>query len=184
VFEQGMMGAMATKITLDDETAAVLARFNDGLERTKEHDRRVKVVAKAERAKDEAAKKVKSLEGGDASSEDRAEAQELYRTAAEQWQTMKSRLDAGEDPTPPPDETNEPDTADDADSDAAPAESDNTEAATDTEPAEDAKDGSTEAEASEETQASDEAEDDTKDETGDDEAAAESDEATENSEKE
>ncbi|MCH7790260.1 MAG: c-type cytochrome [Acidobacteria bacterium] len=86
---------MATKIRLDDETAAVLARFNEGLERTKEQDRRVKTVAKAERFKDEAAKKVKSLESGDGSGENRSEAQEQYRIAAEQWQTMKTRLDAG-----------------------------------------------------------------------------------------
>ena len=92
------MVAMATKIRLDDETAAVLARFNEGLERTKEQDRRVKTVAKAERFKDEAAKKVKSLESGDGSGENRSEAQEQYRIAAEQWQTMKTRLDAGEDP--------------------------------------------------------------------------------------
>ncbi len=45
------MVAMATKIRLDDETAAVLARFNEGLERTKEQDRRVKTVAKAERSR-------------------------------------------------------------------------------------------------------------------------------------
>ncbi len=94
---------MATKIILDDETAAVLARFNEGLERTKEHNRRARVVAKAERAKEEAAKTVKRLDGdSDASPEDRSEAQEAYRAAVEHWQTAKERFDAGEDPTPPP----------------------------------------------------------------------------------
>ena len=53
---------VSTEIPVDDETRAALLLFNERLEETAAADRAAKRVAKAERAKDEAAARVRKMQ--------------------------------------------------------------------------------------------------------------------------
>ncbi len=119
---------MADNINLDTETLAVLARFNDGLERIDAADRRERAVKNAEKAKDEAATKLRAVEAdGKASAETKTSAQEAYRAAVDSWQDIKRRADAGEDIGPTavsagaePDDADEPEAPGDDTADSTP----------------------------------------------------------------
>lgn len=82
---------------LDDETTAALTLFNEYVEADRERTQREKRIKKAERAKDDAAAKVKKLtERG--SAEEKAEAEQAYREAADRWKKLRD----GEDPDEAP----------------------------------------------------------------------------------
>ena len=82
-----------TAPALDDETTAALTLFNEYVAADRERNQREKKIAKAERAKDEAAAVMKKLnERG--SAEEKAEAETAYRDAADRWKKLRD----GEDP--------------------------------------------------------------------------------------
>jgi len=75
--------AVSTEIQVDDETRAALLLFNERVEATAAQERGAKRVAKAERAKDEAAAVVRKLrDNPDATAEQKAEAEAAYKEAA------------------------------------------------------------------------------------------------------
>ncbi|MGI9607132.1 MAG: hypothetical protein ACR2P0_13425 [Acidimicrobiales bacterium] len=86
---------MSTEIPVDDETRAALLLFNERVEASASKERAAKRLAKAERAKDEAAARVRSLENdSSATAEAKAEAQELYKAALDNLQTVTENPDA------------------------------------------------------------------------------------------
>ena len=92
----GQTVAMAetdTAPALDDETTAALTLFNEYVDADRERTRREKRVKKAERAKDEAAARVKKL-GERGSAEEKAAAEAAYREASEAWKRIRD----GEEP--------------------------------------------------------------------------------------
>lgn len=118
--------AVSTEIQVDDETRAALLLFNERVEAKAANERGAKRVAKAERAKDEAATLVRKLgENPDASAEDKAAAESAYKTALEEYNTIKADPLAGETPKKPAAEPAE----------AAPAEAELAETSADDEPA-------------------------------------------------
>jgi small subunit ribosomal protein S16 len=82
-----------TAPALDDETTAALTLFNEYVEADRERTQREKKIKKAERTKDDAAAALKKLSDR-ASAEDKAEAEEAYRVAADRWKKLRG----GEDP--------------------------------------------------------------------------------------
>ena len=81
---------VSTEIPVDDETRAALLLFNERIEQSAADDRAAKRVAKAERAKDEAAATVRKLGGStSASPEDKAEAEEAYKAAVASYNEIK-----------------------------------------------------------------------------------------------
>jgi hypothetical protein len=82
-----------TAPALDDETTAALTLFNEYVEADRERTQREKKIKKAERTKDDAAAALKKLNDG-ASAEDKAQAEEAYRDAADRWKKLRG----GEDP--------------------------------------------------------------------------------------
>lgn len=74
---------------LDDETAAALTRFNAYVEADRERRRHEQALAKAERVKDEAAAAVRNLNSGQASADERAEAETAYREAADALKRLR-----------------------------------------------------------------------------------------------
>ena len=94
---------VTTEIQLDDETRAALLLFNERLEQTAAEERVAKRIAKAERAKDEAAGLVRKL-GSDnsATAEQKSEAEAAYKAAVEDLARVK------ENPDPPPEAVDEP----------------------------------------------------------------------------
>ena len=83
---------------LDDETAAALTRFNAYVEADRERQQREKALAKAERAKDEAAAAVRNLDSSRASAEEKAAAEAAYREAADALKRLRDGT--GEDQPP------------------------------------------------------------------------------------
>lgn len=82
---------VSTEIPVDDETRAALLLFNERLEAAAADERATKRVAKAERAKDEAAAKVRKLESDSrASAEEKAEANEAYKLAVSDFNDLKA----------------------------------------------------------------------------------------------
>ena len=94
-----------TAPALDDETSAALTLFNEYVDADRERTRREKRIKKAERAKDEAAARVKKLSSG-GSAEERAEAEAAYREASEAWKRIRDWVEP------------EPETGYDAETDA------------------------------------------------------------------
>ena len=73
---------VSTEIQVDDETRAALLLFNERVEANAAKERGTKRVAKAQRAKDEAAAVVRKLaENPGASAEEKAEAETAYKAA-------------------------------------------------------------------------------------------------------
>jgi hypothetical protein len=82
--------AVSTEIQVDDETRAALLLFNERVEATAAQERGAKRVAKAERAKDEAAAVVRKLnENPDASAEAKSEAEAVYKAALDSYNSIK-----------------------------------------------------------------------------------------------
>ena len=92
---------VSTEIQVDDETRAALLLFNERVEATAANERGAKRVAKAERAKDEAAAVVRKLAETDASAEAKAEAETAYKEAVASYNTLKDDPLAGEEPRKP-----------------------------------------------------------------------------------
>ena len=80
---------VSTEIQVDNETRAALLLFNERVEATAADARAAKRVAKAERAKDDAAGVVRKLaDDSSASPEAKAEAEEAYKAAVEELQVI------------------------------------------------------------------------------------------------
>ena len=93
--------AVSTEIQVDDETRAALLLFNERVEATAAQERGAKRVAKAERAKDEAAAVVRKLgDNPDATAEQKAEAEAAYKEAVAAFQTVKENPLAAAEPEP------------------------------------------------------------------------------------
>lgn len=89
--------AVSTEIQVDDETRAALLLFNERVEAAAAQERGAKRVAKAERAKDEAAAVVRKVgENPNASAEEKAEAEAAYKVAVASFNTIKDDPLAGE----------------------------------------------------------------------------------------
>ncbi|MEZ5166754.1 MAG: hypothetical protein R2695_09750 [Acidimicrobiales bacterium] len=88
---------------LDDETTAALTLFNEYLEADRARTQREKRVKKAERAKDEAAAVVKKL-ADKGSAEEKAEAEQAYRAAADRWKKLRDGEEPDDEPAPAGDE--------------------------------------------------------------------------------
>ncbi len=86
----------STKGQVDDGLAAALAQFNKGVVATRQIDREQKALAKAERRRDAAAKKVKDLMQSDAGSEEKTVAEAEYADALAEWNRL-SGTDADND---------------------------------------------------------------------------------------
>ncbi|RMH85141.1 MAG: hypothetical protein D6683_01395 [Actinomyces sp.] len=114
-----IMGAMPdSDLVLDDETTAALTLFNEYLAADRERQQRERRLAKAEKAKDEAAAALRALEKKGVTGEEKARAEAAYREALETWKILR---DGGE-PEPataaagdeaPTDESATDETADD-----------------------------------------------------------------------
>ena len=79
----------------DTGLADALAQFNKGVATSRQMDREQKAIAKAERRRDFAAKKLKDLMQNDASTDDKALAEAEYRDALAEW-TRLTNPDAAE----------------------------------------------------------------------------------------
>jgi len=79
---------VSTEIQVDDETRAALLLFNERVEAAAAHERGVKRIAKAVRAKDEAAAVVRKV--GNASKETKEEAEAAYKDAVEQLRLIEA----------------------------------------------------------------------------------------------
>tara|TARA_B100000579_G_scaffold386393_1_gene358093 strand:+ start:111 stop:494 length:384 start_codon:yes stop_codon:yes gene_type:complete len=69
----------------NDDLAAALAQFNNGVTTSRELDKQSKAINKAEKRRDMAAQKLKELMESDAEEADRAILEEEYRMAVEDW---------------------------------------------------------------------------------------------------
>ncbi len=69
----------------NDDLAAALAQFNNGVTTSRELDKQSKAINKAEKRRDTAAQKLKELMESDAEGTDRATLEEEYRMAVEDW---------------------------------------------------------------------------------------------------
>lgn len=89
--------AVSTEIQVDDETRAALLLFNERVEANAAKERGRKRIAKAERAKTEAAKKVRQLnDDPDATAEQKAEAEAAYKAASEEFVVVQANPLAAE----------------------------------------------------------------------------------------
>ena len=94
--------AVSTEIQVDDETRAALLLFNERVEASAAEERGKKKIAKAERAKDEAAKEVRRVTNSDsASAEDKAEAEAKYKEASDHYQVVLANPLADDKPKKP-----------------------------------------------------------------------------------
>ena len=83
--------AVSTEIQVDDETRAALLLFNERVEASAADERAKKRIRKAERAKDEAAARVRKLtDDPDATAEQRAEAEAAYKEASDNFQVVQA----------------------------------------------------------------------------------------------
>ncbi len=102
--------AVSTEIQVDDETRAALLLFNERVEADAANERGRKRIAKAERAKTEAAKKVRQVnDDPDATAEQKAEAEAEYKAAQDHYLVVEANPLAAEqkpikakEPAPPP----------------------------------------------------------------------------------
>ena len=82
-------------IPVDDETRAALLLFNERVEATAAEQRAAKRIGKAERAKDQAASVVRDVNNNpSATPEQKAEAEESYKAAVENYQMVRANPDA------------------------------------------------------------------------------------------
>lgn len=99
---------VSTEIQVDDETRAALLLFNERVEANAAKERGTKRVAKAQRAKDEAAAVVRKLaENAGASAEEKAEAETAYKAAVASLTETKDDPLAGEQARKPKAEAEE-----------------------------------------------------------------------------
>ena len=77
------MNEKSSQMASNDDVAAALAQFNNGVATSRELDREAKAIAKAEKRRDLAAQKLKELMENDANGPDRATLEEEYRTAVD-----------------------------------------------------------------------------------------------------
>ena len=90
---------VSTEIQVDDETRAALLLFNERVEAAAAKERGAKRLAKAERAKDEAAATVRKLgDNADASAEEKAAAEAAYKEAVASYNMIKDDPLAGDKP--------------------------------------------------------------------------------------
>ncbi len=88
---------VSTEIQVDDETRAALLLFNERVEASAAKERGRKRVAKAERAKAEAAKVVRRVnDDPDATAEQKAEAEAAYKAASDNFQVVQANPLASE----------------------------------------------------------------------------------------
>jgi len=121
------MAETETAASLDDETNAALTLFNEYVAADRERTRREKHVKKAERAKDEAAARVKKL-AQSGSAEEKAEAEAAYREASEAWRRIRDGEESAAAEAPAAEETPAEDTpAEETAAAASPAEDATTE---------------------------------------------------------
>ena len=129
-------------VDIDEDTQKALMLFNRRDEAEKQAAAAAKRLAKAERAKDEAAEAVKRLQGS--GGETLAESEAAWREALETWQNIRDGKepvdeapaeDVAEGTADEADEAEAEDATDEADAEDAPAEADAEDA-----PAEDATD--------------------------------------------
>lgn len=93
-----MMMTVSTEIHVDDETRAALLLFNQRIEEARADERAAKRLAKAERAKTEAAAVVRELGNrSTATAEQKAEAEAAYKAAVDDFNRI------AEDPHAEPD---------------------------------------------------------------------------------
>ena len=116
-------------VDIDEDTQKALMLFNRRDEAEKQAAAAAKRLAKAERAKDEAAEAVKRLQGS--GGETLAEAEAAWREALETWQNIR---DGKESVDEAPAEDVAEGTADEADAEDAPAEDATDEIEPDAEP--------------------------------------------------
>ena len=77
------MNEKSSQMASNDDIAAALAQFNNGVATSRELDKEAKAIAKAEKRRDLAAQKLKELMDNDANGPDRATLEEEYRTAVD-----------------------------------------------------------------------------------------------------
>lgn len=125
--------AVSTEIQVDDETRAALLLFNERVEATAAQERGAKRLAKAERAKDEAAATVRKLnDDPNAKAEEKSAAEAAYKEAVASYNTIKDDPLAGETPRKP--KASEPERPEQPEE--APAEDEPSEISADEEPTE------------------------------------------------
>ena len=79
------MNGKDSQTSSNNDLAAALAQFNSGVTTSRQLDKEAKAIAKAERRRDAAAQNLKELMDQETNPEDRAIAEEEYRTAADEW---------------------------------------------------------------------------------------------------
>ena len=77
------MNEKSSQMASNDDIAAALTQFNNGVATSRELDKEAKASAKAEKRRDLAAQKLKELMENDANGPDRATLEEEYRTAVD-----------------------------------------------------------------------------------------------------
>ena len=77
------MNEKSSQMASNDDIAAALAQFNNGVATSRELDKEAKAIAKAEKRRDLAAQKLKELMENDANGPNRATLEEEYRTAVD-----------------------------------------------------------------------------------------------------
>jgi hypothetical protein len=93
---------VSTEIQVDDETRAALLLFNERIDEARADERAAKRVAKAERGKDEAASRVRSLgKDSSATAEQKAEAESAYKVAVEDFKRISEDPHAKPEKAPP-----------------------------------------------------------------------------------
>ena len=125
-------------IQVDDETRAALLLFNERVEASAAEERAKKRIKKAERAKDQAAARVRKLsDDPSASAEDKADAEAEYKAAVENYQVIRANPDAALPNKPEAKKAEDTAPAEDAATaeEPAPAEPELTEVSADEEPA-------------------------------------------------
>ena len=79
------MNGKDSQTSSNNDLAAALAQFNSGVTTSRQLDKEAKAIAKAEKRRDAAAQKLKELMEQETSPEDKAVAEEEYRTSADEW---------------------------------------------------------------------------------------------------
>lgn len=97
--------AVSSEIQVDEETRAALLLFNERVASTAAEERAAKRIAKAERAKDDAAARVRTVnEDLGASSEAKAEAEAAYKAAVAELARITENPHERGRPKPRPEE--------------------------------------------------------------------------------
>ena len=100
---------MADSSDLDDDLIRSLQLFNSRLQSATEQQRAERIVTKAERAKTDAANRVRNLSNDtSATAEARAEAEQAYRAAVDELAARRDNPLGQADETASPAETNSP----------------------------------------------------------------------------